>query len=514
MLSKTRIAISVCVLLSLVLGGALPVVGPARTAQAQGVSEPFQFQPGPCLFEMPDGLTEGDDIECGTVTVPELHAQPDGATIDLAVAVIKSTSASPAPDPVVYLEGGPGGNALEGMPTSYPYIYAPFRDERDVIVFDQRGTGFSVPLLDCQEYDDLFIATLPLDMTNEEYQAGQIEAFTQCRDRLVSDGVNLAAYNSAENAADLNAIRQALGYEQWNLFGISYGTRLALTAMRDQPDGIRSVILDSTLPLQADLYLDLIAHADAAFATLFDACAANPDCNQSYPNLEQTFFDLVQRLDENPVTIPVIDLIDGVQYDVLIDGDLMINVLFQLLYVTELLPYLPRIVNDASSGNYQLLAIVLGAFLSLSESISEGMQFSVQCAEEAAFVSAEQAAEAAAEHPAIGATFDLDNQIFFLLCSTWGAAAVDGIENEPVVSDIPTPVLAGEYDPITPPAYGRLAAETLDNGYFFLFPGMGHGIVPSAHCAQQIALDFLEVPQEQPDASCIANMEGPAFFTQ
>ena len=128
------------------------------------------------------------------------------------------------------------------------------------------------------------------------------EAICSCHDRLVSEDINLAAYNSAESAADLNDLRLTLGYEEWNLVGISYGTRLALTAMRDYPEGIRCVILDSTYPLQVSLYAEMPANFDRALNVFFHGCTTDPACSEAYPELEIVFFQLVDQLNDSPIT--------------------------------------------------------------------------------------------------------------------------------------------------------------------------------------------------------------------
>ena len=206
---------------------------------------------------------------CGYLIVPEDRSDPDSQPISLHVAVFTSESEEPAPDPIVYLEGGPGGHALEIVPFIFEDRIAPFLTNRHFIVFDQRVVGYSEPNLDCPELIALTHETLDQQLSVEEQRAGGLSASLACRDRLIGEGVNLKAYTSAENAADLNALRQALGYEEWNLYGISYGTRLALTAMRDHPEGIRSVVLDSAYPLQVDLPTSLLSNADRAFSQLF-----------------------------------------------------------------------------------------------------------------------------------------------------------------------------------------------------------------------------------------------------
>jgi pimeloyl-ACP methyl ester carboxylesterase len=332
----------------------------------------------------------------------------------------------------------------------------------------------------------------------------------------VSEGVNLAAYNSAESAADLNDLRLALGYKKWNLFGVSYGTRLALTAMRDFPEGIRSVILDSSYPLQVNLYAELPANFDRALSVLFDGCAADPACRQDYPGLEAAFYQLVDQLNAAPITFSVTHPLTDETYDVLMDGDGLIDFTFQSLYATIIIPWLPKVLFDIRDGIYDTLAILTGSFLADIEFISNGMYYSVQCGEEVHFSTWEELAAACEAYPELqGFCYDTSNpdEGICAICEAWGSKEAEPIENAPVSSDIPTLVLAGEYDPITPPAWGEEVAENLSNSFYFDFPGVGHGAsVCGEECPLSIALAFLDDPTTEPDGICVAGMSGPDFF--
>ena len=353
-----------------------PTPTPTPTPQAE-------FQLSGCEFEAPDTV----DVLCGYLIVPEDRSDPDSQPISLHVAVFTSESEEPAPDPIVYLEGGPGGHALEIVPFIFEDRIAPFLTNRHFIVFDQRGVGYSEPNLDCPELIALTHETLDQQLSVEEQRAGGLSASLACRDRLIGEGVNLKAYTSAENAADLNALRQALGYEEWNLYGISYGTRLALTAMRDHPEGIRSVVLDSAYPLQVDLPTSLLSNADRAFSQLFGACRENPACSGAYPNLESTFFELVQRLNADPVVITITDPLSGEVLDYLLDGDRLMSFLFQSLYSELLIPLLPELIFDVEGGTYDQIGAILGLFQAQTGFTSHGMYDSVQCGEEVPFSS-------------------------------------------------------------------------------------------------------------------------------
>jgi pimeloyl-ACP methyl ester carboxylesterase len=483
--------------------------GAAATTTTAGLSSYTPvFEDGRCAFTLPDGYTP----RCGYLVVPEDRMNPAGAQVRLHVAVFASTAPDPAPDPVVYLEGGPGGHALEGLEYAFEERFAPFLDQRDVIIFDQRGVGFSVPSLFCPEIRELDIDLLDEVLEPEEYTAREIPVLEACRDRLRADGIDLTQYNSAANAADVADLRRSLGIDEWNLYGISYGTRLALTVMRDDPSGVRSVILDSTVPLQSDLVSSIPASADRAFDAFFAACAASADCAATFPALEDSFQQLQRTLDATAAPVEVTDFLSGESFPGVVTGDDVVGLLFQSLYSEQLIPVLPDVLSDAAAGDYRGLEQLASLFFTNDRFLSIGMYLSVQCNEEYPFSSVAAVEAAVAAHPDTDALFgDIAGE--FEECSLWGAGVADGIEDDPVVSDLPTLVLGGVFDPITPPSFGVLAGETLTNDYFFEFPGLGHGVSSAHPCPLAIALAFLDDPSQPPDGSCIAAMGGPRFLT-
>ena len=487
---------------------------PAGTAGPTVVRKP-PFEWGACQFDIDIGAT----ANCGYLTVPEDRSRPDGPTIRLHVGVFESESADPAPDPMLYLGGGPGENSTEATSLGFETRIEPFLATRDYVVLDQRGTGYSRPSLDCPELDSAFKEHLDEDLTREEERSLHQQAIFECHDRLLSEGVNLAAYRSAESAADVEDLRLALGYDSWNIHGVSYGTRLALTVMRDFPAGVRSVVLDSTYPPQQNLYAAFPANARRAFDTFFGGCAADPACDEAYPSLESVFFDTVDALNAAPITESITNPLTEETYDVtVIDGDGLMEFLFQSLYSTELIPLLPRIIYDVADGDTSLMGRILGSFYAQNEELfTPGMHFSVQCSDEVALTAPDAVAAAGAAYPELlaltaGDAFSGDG--VFAVCQKWGSAATDPKEDQPVTSDIPTLVLAGEYDPITPPEWGQQAADTLSRHYSYVFPGIGHGVATADDCPQSITMAFLADPTVAPNASCVSGMGGPEWVVE
>jgi len=461
------------------------------------------FEPASCAFPVP----EGTNPTCGYLVVPENRARPDGRQVRLHVAIFHSRAANPEPDPVVHLSGGPGASAL-GLSG---YLFRTGLDavlkSRDLVIFDQRGTGYSKPALNCPERQAITPQLLDGSLSSAEEDRLIVDAFQRCHDRLSAQGIDLSAYTSAASAADVEDLRRALGYPQLNLHSVSYGTRLALTMMRDDPQSLRSVVLDSTLPLQVNLYTALAPNAARAFKVLFDRCAADPACSQAFPNLEASFYNLVDQLNANPLMINVHAY--GNTYPVLVDGNLLVDVLFTGLYNPSVIGYMPKMISDIQQGNTAILKERLGLYFDTSTAL--GLQMSVICAEEIPFSSPEEAYDLAqGTPPQIANFFPASVQPLFTACQTWGTEP-DPRENQAVSSSIPALVLGGEFDPITPPSWGQMAAESLRQAYFYEFPANGHWVTRSSGCAISMMLAFLEEPGTSPDSGCIANIGGINF---
>jgi pimeloyl-ACP methyl ester carboxylesterase len=489
--------------LSLVLASCQNTQNPTPTPQPGPGGYTPKFETATCPFD-----TQGLTVSCGYLVVPEDRAKPTGATIKVAVGIFKAALTNPAPDPIVYLEGGPGGSPLRAYVKNFSLIFGPFNQNRDVILVDQRGTGYSQPALDCPEATQLELDQLNKQLTPAESDQQLNQALQTCHTNFTAKGINLGAYNSNENAADLNDLRIALNIKQWNLYGISYGTRLALEALRDTKEGIRSVVIDSVYPPTASLVTDAPADFDRAMTAVFNACSADSACNTAYPNLKQVLFDTVTKLNAHPaamkLTQPDLGGIGtiGKQLDALLDGNGLLGFLFQTLYGSDLLPSIPALIYMAKDGNFTAIAQLQSQFLGQNKDISRGMYYSVECYEEVPFDSLAKA-EAAykAEQPyadALGTA-----QGTFDSCKIWNIPSAPASEDLAVISAVPSMVIAGQFDPVTPPDWSKQAASTLSKSYFFQVPGAGHGPSLSEDCPQKMVLAFFDNPSAAPDSSCL-----------
>ncbi len=479
--------------------------GDAVAADPADLAGRSSWDEGDCEFTPPEGVS----TTCGWLTVPERwDSDADADTIRLHVGIFSTGAAG---TPVVYLEGGPGGDALANIDTSFPSLFAPIADAHDLVVIGQRGTGSSEPHLQCQRAIDVELDLLDESPAPAEEAAAYDEAFAACTADFRDDGVDLAAYNSVQSATDVEALRLALGHDEWNLLGISYGTRLAQSIMRLYPEGLRSVILDSALPTRREAPVDIPTVAQRAYGELFAGCDASTVCSTTFPDLEQRFFALVDQLDAEPLDFMVSDSVTGEQYPARLDGTDLLGVGFQALYSKEALAGLPELVAQLEAGDTSGAETLVGLQVTSLPFVASGMYWAVECHEEVPFIEPGDADAGRTGDPYFDrfAPAELDASLGEL-CAHFDAGAADPVEDELVRSDVPTLLLAGTYDPITPPADTESLLEGLPNGTYVELPHTGHGAVVDP-CGQELAVAFLADPTAALDTGCVAGLTEPPW---
>jgi pimeloyl-ACP methyl ester carboxylesterase len=466
-----------------------------------------QFTAGPCRFHVPAGL----QITCGYLSVPEDHGATKGRLIRLAVAIAHTARAPRQADPVVYLAGGPGSGAVASTP-ALALGWAAFLAHRDLIVVDQRGTGFSQPSLACTAQDHTPPAPGELQ-TPGGRAAAEYRDLLRCRDRLTKAEVRLAAYTTAASARDLRDLRIALGYPRWNLLGISYGTRLALAALRVDAQGIRSVILDSVYPPQENLFTAMPGSLDRTLQMLYADCAAEAPCRKLAPTLRTTLAQLIAHLDVRPVDVAV-RRPDGHLVSMRIDGARLIEIVLGALSQSRLIPLLPLAIVNAAKGDYSLIREFERQREQRAQGHSAAMYYAVECSEDLALagVSARQAA--AARYPLLTGYYRGVQEFTPAsgdLCQAWSVIAPTPDVSAPVVSDVPALLLAGEYDPITPPSWADTAAATLRHSEVYHARGTGHAVITRGACPRKLIATFLDRLTARSAAACLAGIGTPVF---
>ncbi|KQN25443.1 hypothetical protein ASE86_04175 [Sphingomonas sp. Leaf33] len=449
---------------------------------ADGKRVEARFERSACAV----AVVPGERIECGVLSVPENRRKARSRTIRLPVMIFRSTAAVPATDPIVYLPGGPGLSSIEGRTTGKGN---PFLAERDHILLEGRGNRFANPSLPCPEINALQAANAT--------PAVQIAAVTRCRSALIGSGIDLDGYTSAEAADDLDDLRRLLGIRQWNLIGFSYGTRLAQTVLQRHPEGIRSVVLDSVLPIDVNYDEMATSALRRAIDAMIDACAADPDCDGRYPGLRERLATLVADADRNGIRAP----------DRILRGRDVVDAIATGLQRPGDIPSLPRIISEASEGR-------LTGLLPLTEqnpsNFNWGLRLSIWCSEEVPFEAPVRVAMQVS--PTLGLGGVDGRAATPEMCAAWRVSSAGSTANDPVRGDVPVLILAGEFDPVTPPAWGRRLLTTLPNARFVQFPGQSHGAMFN-RCGGQMTLAFLHDPRAPLNGDCVAKTPGIVFST-
>jgi pimeloyl-ACP methyl ester carboxylesterase len=445
---------------------------------------------------------------CGFLVVPENRSRPTGRSIRLAVAIVPAVSRTPGSDPVVYLAGGPGGSAIYAAPG---LIEEGFNRDRELILMDQRGVLFSKPFLFCPE--SLQFVARRVGLVYDAASTGRLQAAATraCHRRLVHQGIDLGAYNTTENAADFADLRVALGIAEWNVYGISYGTDLALTLMREHPRGIRSVTLDSVVPPQSVTLGGFWDNARRGFNNFFAACAAQRRCHQRHPTLGQTFTRLVQQLEAHPLTTRVTPTPGAAPVKVVLDGGALANWLILMALGPANYPNVPNWIDQLAAGHPRNIA---ASWAVLSQQPEGGLQNGVVCSEWAPYQPKSDllrdGRRAFPFYP--GSVLAQAPQIPFTFsdCRIWNVPEAPAVQRAVTRSSIPTLLLSGTFDAVTPPAQAHIAARTLPNSTSVDIPGVGHGAVTKSRCAQRVLASFLTTPST-PNIGCVAQLKPPTL---
>ncbi len=431
---------------------------------------------------------------CATFKVPENRSADshNGRTIDLNLALMWSYNKNRQADPILFLAGGPGQSAIE----SYVQIQAGFRPlikERNIYLVDQRGTGKSNPL-NCNVNPEQ-LRTTPSD---EDIAI----MFRQCLKALDAD---TRYYTTTESIEDLEALRKSLNIKQWNLVGVSYGTRKALTYAKMYPNAIRTMVLDGVVPQQESLGEKHEENLLQALKLQFEECKKQPACNKAFGNVEATMNELLQQADTKPLVVTVPHPVTGAATELILSREVLTMVVRMFAYSADTYKLIPLLLHMAKNGQPENIASqALIIFEALSDSITIGMDLSVNCAEDAPFFP---------EHSTTQAFFGKEPMAVLRKkqCALWPHIKAASEFKQPVESNIPTLLLSGEFDPVTPPKFADITAQTLTNSQHLVAKGFGHGVFMRG-CMPYIVRDFIDSPSTPLDTDCMSNFATPPFY--
>ena len=458
--------------------------------------------------EPPIAIKPTQSYVFGYLEVPENRALSNSQTIRLPVYIFKSRNPEPQPDPVIYTVGGPGYTSLRSAPYMDYYRYL---DDRDLILFEQRGNRYAEPHLGCPEWAEAqYQANLP-QTGAEQGDSLLLAAASACRMRLLAEGIDLNGYNTEESAADIVDLVRVLDLPAYNLLTISYSTKIAQVIMRDYPAKLRSVVMDSPLPLEVNYDEESVANLLLATRQLLADCMSDPTCHAAYPGLEERFFQFLQEITDNPLEIKVRNPHSRKKEIFFLRGKDLMGILAQAS--TSEVAAIPLEIDKILQGNYRSLKEQLAnLFVGPGSGDGMGMRLSVWCAEEYPFASQSVIQQETNRYPFCRglspAVFDSS------ICGIWGVQPAATSENLPVSSEIPLLLISGEYDSQTPPHWAAAMQKNFPNSYHLVFRAWLH--TPTTNwgnpCGMQVAQAFFNAPHEAPVLPCFEQLTAPDFI--
>jgi pimeloyl-ACP methyl ester carboxylesterase len=434
-------------------------------------------------------------VRCVTVDAPRDYDQPDAGTLKITAVIIPASTGRPSPDPVVLLAGGPGqpASSLAGL---MPELIREARKTRDVVLFDLRGTGLSEPL-NCPDMELLGVpgAAAPGSLA-------QMDQFA--RRCLALHGDKARDHTSREAVEDLERFRQAMGYPTLNLWGGSFGTRVAQHYVRAYGQHTRAVVLDAAAPAGLSILASGAKSPDRTLEAVIAACEKDAACTKRYPSFRADLASVIARLDTGPVTGIATDPLTGRRGGFTLDRLGVGNAIRVALYsktTTELLPFT---VAEATKDNWTpILGMMSAAF---NEQLSMAVQFSTLCAEDW------RQADGLPPPERTGRLMkDAFYSFFSPACAIWPMDPLPADMLKPFKSNAPALVISGAFDPVTPPELGELAVAQFPNGHHLVIANGFHGNSGS-RCVARIVGQFLETLSQPPDDKCIARMPSLHFF--
>jgi pimeloyl-ACP methyl ester carboxylesterase len=480
-----------------------PADVPVVAAKSQPSAKPATWKLGAltltaCNLAQPhSGLSTA--AWCADFPVPENRADPRSRTIKLKLALLRSGAQVASKDMLVFLAGGPGQAATDSAGT-VAAVLKPLLAHRDVLLLDQRGTGGSNALT-CKGGNDASVVD-----DDSHFDAGKIRAdAVNCLGQL-SGRADPRYYTTTIAAQDLEDVRKALGSPQFDLVGVSYGTRMAQQYLMRYPDAVRSVVLDSAVPNSLALGNDFARNLDDALKAQFARCTAQPACKQQFGDPDQTLYQLRDALRANPHEVNFRDPQSYQTVKRMLSEDSLASVVRMFAYTPATAALLPLSIDAAAHGDVGPLlgqAKILSG--ELSELMGSGMQYSVICAEDADLL---------APRPEDAATILGTRMIDSLkaVCSVWPKGTRPADFHQPLKTGKPMLLLAGQYDPVTPPRYAEEVAKGLPNARVLVLEGQAHSVM-AAGCAPQLIQHFVEkLDPKTLDASCLDRLQPTPIF--
>ena len=496
--------------------GAVPAAIPTP-APAAAPTPPPALAEMPCpagLPGLPD-IADGPAPRCHSLRVPSDWQRPDSLPLDLFVMVLPALNGAPAADPVVVLAGGPGQGGSDD-PRGTAAMLAPMRASRDIVLVDQRGTGRSAPSLRCPALDPL----------RAWFGGVTAEDAVACLDPLRRAGYRLEDFDSGQSAADLRALRAALGVERWNVVATSYGGVLAQALLRADGAAVRSLVLNSPAAPDATwLDLDRLTAIRQAHRRMVEDCAAQPDCARAFPQLGQAVERLAAALERRPLELRLRHPGTGRDSDLQLSWPMLATVLALrlgsadgMVVVPALLDRLDRAVMRAGgTGRLEdaaaLALVVPPGIWGVLDKLAYGLNLTVGCRENRPLIDA-AAARRAAAHLRPHVVAEAVETDYDAACPVLKLPPVDETFYRPVESDVPALILTGAYDTFTAPARAEAMGRSLHRATQMSFRGIGHDVLGVSPCGRNAAARFVETLSTGDAGACVERLLPPTFATR
>ncbi len=479
--------------LALLINGLLAACTPAAwLPQTPTVTPrlPAVFQP----CQLAGSALSRGDADCGVLSLPEDYTNPGGERIFVAVARLKALGQHPLPDPLFLLAGGPGQAATQVFLPQIDRLEQ-VRQDHDLVIIDQRGTGSSNPL-SCPA------AGMQQELAADLAESALLDRMKACLAGFKGDPRNFTTQNFVQ---DLDQVRQALGYDKIDLLGVSYGTRVALEYLRAYPQYVRALVLDGAAPPDWPVGVDAAQNAQDAMDAILARCQSDPACQSAFPNLRQEFEVLFANLDRQPQPVVLADPTSGELLHLTLTHALAATTLYTLSYSDQTAALIPLLVHAAAQGDdARLAAQSLILQRQAAGSIADGLYLAVTCAEDVPFYP-QQPSQAASYLPDGTARLKAE-------CAAWPHAEISPQNRSPILSDVPTLLLSGSADPVTPPGNAMRIAKDLPDSLQLVASGFGHNVA-FLGCIPRITADFLRTATTQHlDTACVSTMRPAPFL--
>jgi pimeloyl-ACP methyl ester carboxylesterase len=449
-----------------------------------------------CRLEHPLKLVSVP-ARCGTLRVPEDREHPNDGSIELKVAVVPALNRRSTAAPLFLLAGGPGQSAIQ-VYVALNSAFARINRNHAIVLLDQRGTGSSSPQ-SCEYPEEWQQPADPIPALRK--------ATTDCLAKL---GPRVRFYTTSVAVRDLEETRAALGFQQIDLYGASYGTRVAELYMRRHPARVHAVILDGVTYPEQLIGLETPQDAEGSLNLIVARCRQAPDCAAVYPDLQRDLESLLRQFGPQKVMVTIDDPDSGLPLEIEFNHKILGAALRFLSYSAMQASLLPALIHQAVHGKLRPIASqsIMNA-RQIGDQLANGMQYSVICSEDEPFF-----AGANIDRAAMAKTYQGTELVDALheICQLWPRGPVDADLHAPLHSDIPTLLLSGEADPVTPPADAERAASGLTRHRHLILKGEGHGQLATG-CVPRLMADFLDhAAPDELDATCLEQHTPEPFF--